>query len=63
MSRESYRGQEDLPARAEMGGVMGGDAREQSIDDAKLEVCLEGLLSGGVKSGAGVIFEELDRAG
>jgi hypothetical protein len=46
-----------------MGGVMGGDAREQSIDDAKLEVCLEGLLSGGVKSGAGVIFEELDRAG
>lgn len=42
---------------------MGGDAREEAIDDAKLEVCLEGLLSGGVKNGAGLIVEETDRAG
>lgn len=63
MSRESYRGRKDLPARGEIGGVMGGDAREEAIDDAKLEVCLEGLLSGGVKNGAGLIVEETDRAG
>jgi hypothetical protein len=43
--------------------VMGGDAREYSLDAAKLEVCLDGLLLGGVKSGAREIFEETDRAG
>lgn len=63
MSRESYQGREDLPAGGEIGGVMGGDAREYSIDAAKLEVCLDGLLLGGVKSGAREIFEETDRAG
>ncbi len=56
-------GREDLPAREEIGGVMGGDAREQTIDDAKLEVCSKGLLSCWVKSGACVIFEKTDRVG